>query len=120
MKLRTFFAGVVCALASAGAAAQGAADYPAKSIQFVICYAPGGGVDVVGRIVGERLTKALGKQVVVENRPGAGGNIGTSYVAKAAPDGYTLLGTPNSFNINPLIYKNAGYDPRRDLSLIHI
>ena len=85
-----------------------------KPIQFVICYAPGGGLDVVGRIVAERVTRNLGRQVVVENRPGAGGNIGTVYVAKAPADGYTLLETTNSHNINPLIYKNAGYDARKD------
>jgi len=104
--------------ASMPALAQSAADYPAKPIQFVICYAPGGGVDVVGRIVAERLTRNLGRQVVVENRPGAGGNIGTAYVAKAAADGYTLLGTPNSHNINPLIYRNPGYDPRKDFAAV--
>ena len=99
----------------ASLAAHAQPDYPAKPIQFVICYAPGGGLDVVGRIVAERLTRTLGRQVVVENRPGAGGNIGTAYVAKAAADGYTLLATPNSYNVNPLIYKNPGYDPRRDV-----
>jgi tripartite-type tricarboxylate transporter receptor subunit TctC len=104
------------ALASlaAQAAAQAAADYPAKPVQFVICYAPGGGLDVVGRIVAEQLAHKLGRQIVVENRPGAGGNIGTAFVAKAPADGYTLLETTNSHNINPLIYRNAGYDPRRD------
>src|SRR6185295_13689628 len=86
--------------------------------QFVICYAPGGGVDVVGRIVAERLTRTLGRQVVVENRPGAGGNIGSAYVAKAAADGYTLLETTNSHNINPFIYKNPGYDPRKDFAAV--
>ena len=94
------------------------ADYPAKPIQFVICYAPGGGLDVVGRIVAERLSRNLGKQVIVENRPGAGGNIGTAYAAKAAADGYTLLETTNSHNINPLIYKNPGYDPRKDFRAV--
>ncbi|HEX2825743.1 MAG TPA: tripartite tricarboxylate transporter substrate binding protein [Burkholderiales bacterium] len=91
-----------------------AADYPAKAVQLVICYAPGGGLDVIGRIVAERLTRNLGRQVVVENRPGAGGNIGTAYVSKAAADGHTLLETTNSHNINPLIYRNPGYDPRKD------
>ena len=94
------------------------AEYPSKPIQLVICYAPGGGVDVVGRIVADRLTRNLGRQIVVENRPGAGGNIGTAYVAKAPADGYTLLATPNSLNINPLIYKNPGYDPRKDFAAV--
>lgn len=109
-----------CALASAPglARSQSAPDYPVKPIQFVICYAPGGGLDVVGRIVAERLTRNLGRQVVVENRPGAGGSIGTAFVAKAPADGYTLLETTNSHNINPLIYKNPGYDPRKDFAAV--
>lgn len=105
---------MACAYFTIDAHAQPSADYPAKPVQFVICYAPGGGLDVVGRIVAEQLSRNLGRQFVVENRPGAGGNIGTAYVAKAAADGYTLLETTNSHNINPLIYKNAGYDPRKD------
>src|SRR6476620_11590511 len=103
---------MVAGLASVASAQTG--EYPTKPIQFVICYAPGGGLDVVGRIVAERVTRNLGRQVVVENRPGAGGNIGTAYVAQAPADGYTLLETTNSHNINPLIYKNAGYDARKD------
>ena len=95
-----------------------AADYPSKPVQLVICYAPGGGLDVIGRIVAERLSRNLGRQVVAENRPGAGGNIGTAYVSKAAADGYTLLETTNSHNINPLIYRNPGYDPRKDFAAV--
>jgi tripartite-type tricarboxylate transporter receptor subunit TctC len=112
----------LCALAgvSTAAPAQSAGGYPAKPIQFVICYAPGGGLDVVGRIVAERVTRNLGRQVVVENRPGAGGNIGTAYVAKAAPDGYTLLETTNSHNINPHIYKNPGYDPKNFAAIVQL
>ncbi len=105
-----------CALAGAPAQAlaQSTADYPAKTIQLVIVYAAGGGLDVVGRVVADRLTKNLGRQVVVENRPGAGGNIGTASVVKAAADGYTLLETTNSHNINSFIYKRPGYDARKD------
>jgi tripartite-type tricarboxylate transporter receptor subunit TctC len=107
------------ALASVSVGAQDkTSDYPAKSVQLVICYAPGGGLDVIGRIVAERLSRNLSRQVVVENRPGAGGNIGTTYVAKAAADGYTLLETTNSYNINSLIYKNPGYDPRKDFAAV--
>ena len=116
---------LACGLTSAVLAYSGAAlaqdkpvEYPARPIQFVICYAPGGGLDVVGRIVAERLTRNLGRQVVVENRPGAGGNIGTAYAAKATADGYTLLETTNSHNINPLIYRNPGYDPRKDFAAV--
>jgi tripartite-type tricarboxylate transporter receptor subunit TctC len=112
-------AGWLFALACSSVTAQDkAADYPSKPVQLVICYAPGGGLDVIGRIVAERLSRNLGRQVVVENRPGAGGNIGTAYVAKAASDGHTLLETTNSHNINPLIYKNPGYDPRKDFAAV--
>ena len=69
------FAALACSSVSAQS------DYPAKSVQLVICYAPGGGLDVIGRIVAERLSRNLQRQVVVENRPGAGGNIGTAFVA---------------------------------------
>jgi tripartite-type tricarboxylate transporter receptor subunit TctC len=113
-----FLAGLIatCTLAGAPllALAQSAADYPAKPILLVITYAAGGGLDVVGRVVADRLTKNLGRQVVVENRPGAGGNIGTASVVKAAADGYTLLETTNSHNINAFIYKSPGYDARKD------
>ena len=114
MLLSRAFAACVLALASIPAGSQPAADYPAKPILLVICYAPGGGLDVVGRVVADRLSKNLGRQVVVENRPGAGGNIGTASVVKAAADGYTVLETTNSHNINAFIYKNPGYDARKD------
>ena len=107
-----------CAVAAAPqyAFSQPASDYPAKPVQLVIVFAPGGGLDVVGRIVAERLTRNLGRQVIVENRPGAGGNIGTASLVKAAADGYTLLETTNSYNINSFIYKNPGYDARKDFA----
>jgi tripartite-type tricarboxylate transporter receptor subunit TctC len=107
---------IVLAGSTHHALSQPAGDYPNKPVQLVIVYAPGGGLDVIGRLVADRLTRNLGRQVVVENRPGAGGNIGTASVAKAAADGYTLLETTNSYNINPFIYKSAGYDPRKDFT----
>ena len=113
-RLERRFAAFLFACLAIDASAQSPADYPAKAVQFIICYAPGGGLDVVGRIVAEQLARNLGRQIIVENRPGAGGNIGTAHVAKAPADGYTLLETTNSHNINPLIYRNAGYDPRKD------
>ena len=120
MKIFTprLLAGLIATCALVGAPdqafAQSAADYPAKPILLVISYAAGGGLDVVGRVVADRLTKNLARQVVVENRPGAGGNIGTASVVKAAADGYTLLETTNSHNINSFIYKSPGYDARKD------
>ena len=91
-----------------GALAQGA-DYPNRKITMVVGFAPGGGVDVLARIVAQELTDQSGYQIVVENRPGAGSNIAAKAVAGAPPDGYTVLFTGNSHAINQTIYKNAGY-----------
>jgi tripartite-type tricarboxylate transporter receptor subunit TctC len=94
-----------------------AQDYPTRAITLIVPYPPGGGVDAMARIVGEKLSAALGQQVVVDNRGGGGGNIGTRAVAKAAPDGYTLLlGHTGTISINPSLYANAGYDPEKDFS----
>lgn len=90
------------------------AAYPSKPVKLVLITPPGGGADSIGRIVAERLGSAMGQLVLPENRAGAGGNIASQYVAQAPADGYTLLLTANNHNVNPRIYKNAGYDPRRD------
>ena len=96
-----------------------AQDYPARTITLVVPYPPGGGVDAMARVVAERLSGALGQQVVVDNRGGGGGLIGTRAVQKAAPDGYTLLlGHTGTISINPSLYANAGYDPRKDFAAI--
>jgi tripartite-type tricarboxylate transporter receptor subunit TctC len=96
-----------------------AQDYPSKPITIVVPYPPGGGVDVMARVVAEKLTAALKTQVLVDNRGGAGGNLGTRAVAKAEPDGYTLLlGHTGTISINPTLYVNAGYDPRKDFAAI--
>ncbi len=96
--------------------AQAPSDYPVKPVRIVVVYGAGGGLDVVTRLIADPLTRSLGRQVVVENRPGAGGNIGTEHAAKSTPDGYTLMVTTNSHEINPFIYKNPGYDPRKDFT----
>src|SRR5476649_1989269 len=94
-------------------------DYPTHPITMVVPFPAGGGVDVVGRIVAEKLTLALGQQVVVDNRGGAAGVIGTRAVTKAAPDGYTLvMATSGSIAINPNLYVNPGYHTLKDLSPI--
>ena len=94
-------------------------DYPSHPITLVVPFPAGGGVDVVGRIVAEKLTVALGQQVVVDNRGGAAGVIGTRAVTKAAPDGYTLvMATSGSIAINPNLYVNPGYVTLKDLSPI--
>jgi tripartite-type tricarboxylate transporter receptor subunit TctC len=97
---------------SAAAAAQ---DWPAKPVRFIVPYPPGGGTDVIARIVQPRLAEALGQPIVIENRGGAGGAVGTEAAAKAAPDGYTFLFTLSSHTINPLLYK-LSYDVERDFA----
>ena len=101
-------------LAQQQAFAQSTTNYPTKPVRFVCVTAPGGGLDVVGRIVADRLSRSFGHTVLVENRPGAGGNIASEYVARGLNDGYTLLETTTNHNLNSFIYKNPGYDPRRD------
>jgi len=107
------------ALALAGTAAGAAAqNFPAKAITTVVGFEPGGGTDTVARIVAKTLSEQLGQQVVVENRAGAGGNIAVDYVAKSAPDGYTLvLANVGAIAVNPHIMKTT-YDPQRDLTPI--
>src|SRR4029077_11680960 len=96
-----------------------AQSYPSRTISLVVPYPPGGGVDALARIVADRLSVALKASVVVDNRAGAGGNIGTRAVAKAEPDGHTLLlGHTGTISINPSLYANAGYDPRKDFAPI--
>ena len=106
--------------ASAGACwAQGAANYPAKSIRLVIALAPGGGVDTSGRLLGQKFLEAWGQQVVADNRPGAGGTIATEVVARAAPDGYTLLMQSMGHAITPALYK-LSYDTLKDFAPISL
>jgi len=99
------------------AQALAAQPYPARPIRLVIPYPPGGPTDFVGRIVGQKLSQSLGQQVVVDNRPGAGTIIGSELVARAAPDGYTLLfGTGGGTFLAPLMLPNVPYDPHRDFA----
>jgi len=93
--------------------------WPARTISLVVPYPPGGGVDAMARVVAEKLSGALGQQVIVDNRAGGSGLVGTRAVARATPDGYTLfLGHTGSMSINPSLYANAGFDPRRDFAPI--
>src|SRR2546430_7241888 len=93
-----------------------AQDYPTRPVRIVVPFAPGGPNDIIVRLVAQKLTETWGQPFVVDNRPGAGGNIGTDFVAKAAPDGYTLLSVgPGSLIINPLIGK-VPYDTARDFA----
>jgi tripartite-type tricarboxylate transporter receptor subunit TctC len=112
------------AVITAGAAADGSAlaqEYPSKPIRIVTPYGPGGTADIMARLVAQKLTEAWGQPVVVENRPGASGMIGTNMVAKAAPDGYTLLAAyVTEIAIAPRLYPDAPYDPLKDLAPIAI
>src|SRR5450631_3214345 len=90
--------------------------YPSRQITLVVPFAAGGSNDVVGRAIGKKLSETWGQPVVVENRPGAGGMIGTSAVAAAAPDGYTLLLVSSTFTINPAVKKSMPFDTTRDFT----
>ena len=92
--------------------------YPAKSIRFVVGFSPGGTTDIIARELGARIQESWGRAVVVDNRPGAGGNIAAEVVAKAPPDGYTILVSTNSFAINPAIYSKLTFDPIADFAPI--
>jgi tripartite-type tricarboxylate transporter receptor subunit TctC len=91
-----------------------AQDYPNKPIRMIVPYPPGGGTDVVARIVNEKLSQELGQPIVIDNRGGAGGSVGTEIASKAAPDGYTILLTLSSHTINPKLFPKLGYDVERD------
>jgi tripartite-type tricarboxylate transporter receptor subunit TctC len=107
---------IACVIASGVCAVVHAQSYPARTIRLVVPYVPGGGVDFVGRLVAQKLTEALGQTVFVDNRPGGGTNIGSELVARAAPDGYTLLvgGVPNTANM--ALYQKLPYDTLKDFS----
>lgn len=96
------------------------AEYPERGINLIVCFGAGGGTDIAARLISEPLAKALGKPVVVENRPGAGGNLGIQAVARATPDGYTLLVCSSAFVVNPSLYVNANYDPIKDFAPVMV
>ncbi|MBT2320970.1 tripartite tricarboxylate transporter substrate binding protein [Variovorax paradoxus] len=103
------------------ARAQADAAWPSKPITYVVPFTPGGSTDVIGRLLAQKLSEALGQPVVVDNKPGAAGAVGASYVAKAKPDGYTLFGgTISTHAINASLYKNLPYDPVKDFEPISL
>src|SRR6185503_15642410 len=106
-RLRIAWAAAGCALLAGMAAAQ---NYPVKPVRLIVPYSAGGATDVVMRIVAQKLPDFLGQQVVIDNRAGAGGLIGTDIVAKSAPDGYTLLASGTPHVIFPHLYKNVPFD----------
>jgi tripartite-type tricarboxylate transporter receptor subunit TctC len=117
MKRRAFITllGSAVTLPAIAAAAE---SFPTRPIRLVVPYPAGGGTDIVGRILAQKLHESLGQPIVIDNRGGAGGTIGTSLAAKSAPDGYTLLLVPTSHVINPSIYAKLPYDTERDFAPI--
>ena len=117
--LKIVAAAALCSVAGMGAWAQTAAStYPNKPIRLIVPFAPGGFTDVVARILGQKLSIAMGQQFVIENKAGAGSTIGTDFVAKAAPDGYTLVMISTTHVISPWIYKTMPYDPIKGFTVI--
>ena len=111
--VRSLLIGMSGAVLCADACAQ---HYPFKPVRLIVPYAPGGGVDIVARALAQELTKRMGQQIIVDNRSGAGGNIGSDVVAKATPDGYTLLIASPANAINPSLYTKMPFNPARDLA----
>ena len=111
--------GLVAFAAAAAPMGVQAQAWPSKPIKYVVPFAPGGTTDILARTVGEKLSIALGQPVVVENKPGAGGGVGADFTAKAAPDGYTIMGgTISTHAINASLYSNLPYDPVKDFAAI--
>jgi len=112
--MRKFIAALIAAGSAASlvsAAPASGAEYPSRPIRFIVPFPPGGPTDVIARIVGQKLTESLKQQVVVDNRSGAGGNIGMGIAANAAPDGYTAIFVSSSFMVNPGLYQKIPYNP---------
>lgn len=103
------------AMATAAHAAEDPAKYPSRPIHIIVGFTPGGGNDIIARVVGQKLSESLGQPVVIENKPGGGAILATEYVARSAPDGYTLLvGASGAMVINPAVYAKLNYDTVRD------
>ena len=112
---KSLFMGSVLALSMSAALAQ---SYPTKPVKLIVPFAPGGFTDVVARILGQKLSASMGQQFVIENKAGAGSIIGTDFVAKAAPDGYTLVMVSTTHVISPWIYRSMPYDPIKSFTVV--
>lgn len=115
MMIRILFLGAWCSLVSTWVVAQ---DYPNKPVRLIVPYAAGGSSDILARLYGQRLSETLGQTFVVDNRPGAGGMIGTDLLSKCAPDGYSLILQDMPHTINPAVYGKVPYDPVKDFTPI--
>ena len=114
---RAVVAGAIALLSPCAVVAQGAADaYPVKPVRVVVGLAPGGATDIQARLFAQKLTESFNRPFVVENRPGAGGTVAYALVAKAARDGYTLLGVTSGYTITPAVYAKLPYDPIKDFT----
>src|SRR5882762_7223635 len=118
MKRLLFY--VVLGLMSIEVGAQPLDAYPSKPLRFILPFPPGGGTDILGRLIAERLAAALGQPVVIENRGGAGGNVGTEAAARSAPDGYTIVLVAPSLAISPTLYSKLYYDAVKDFAPVSL
>lgn len=117
MRYALIAAGIALGLAMPPVPASAESKYPDRPIRIVVPFAAGGATDVLARLIAERITGPLGQSVVVENQPGAGGNVGANAVAKSAPDGYTILmGAVNTHSVSPALYGKLPYDPMKDFA----
>lgn len=110
---KAFLKTMVFAAAATVSAASFALDYPTKPVKIVVTYPPGGGADIMARLVAQKLTTSMGQPFIVENKPGASGQIAAASVAKAEPDGYTLMVDASSYAVNPSLYPKLPYDPKK-------
>lgn len=113
--MKKLLSGAVLALAALAASTSFSEPYPSKPVRIIAPFAPGGGTDFIARLIAQKLTDRLGQQVLVENKPGAGGNLGAEFAVKSPPDGYTLLLIAGSYTVNPSIYK-LSFDPVNDIT----
>ncbi len=114
------FRKTVALLALAASSLAAAQDYPTKPLHMQVAFPPGGPTDIMARLLSQQMSEALGQPVVVENRVGASGNLATREVAKAEPDGYTMLVHSSAYAVNPTLFSNAGYDPAKDLTAVAV
>src|SRR5262249_6071028 len=112
--LQRILAAMVLAVTAGATCESARAEYPERPITMIVCFPAGGGTDIAARLINTSLGDALGKPVIVENRGGAGGNIGIAAAARAGGDGYTLLVCSSAYVVNPSLYAHAAYDPYKD------
>src|SRR5262249_41249779 len=110
----TCISAIALAVFTTAAHSQDAANSPARPIRMIVPFAPGGGLDISTRLIGQKLTEKWGQNIVVDSRPGAATIVGTEIASKSAPDGYTILMITTTFAINPGLYSKLPYDPNKD------